>query len=336
MVAMVAAGLLSSCSPTDRARKALTASDKAFAQARSCLLSGDNVQARVWAGKSKTFADKAAKILPGGPFKDRMDRQVQLTSALLGAFDDPTQTVKLTFLRLAENDFDLIVFIMNPVGILNTSLKDRNETLSKEERETLDDTIEESTRLAFERYREALMAWNSQSMQSKVEGDRAEVTFAYTIVGSKQDVTFWMMKTQGIWRVEDFTIAGKRFSGLVTRLAEGLANLKDLTGILKGKDLFTALAQLGQPQDAPELFREKTLVEHYVRLRSPQTFMKGKETIQLEAGKIVKVIDEWTTDLLVRTPEADVRASAMAKIPADSVEVVGTDESEMWGTNTGS
>ena len=330
-----------SCSKQGRAKRLVDASESAYGTARGSLLSGDSEAFLKSAQLAKALAGKAAKLVPSGPGADRIASQAEKCSWMASLGKDPTAVIQFWRLAITEEDWDLVLHLFNWRSLMERSFAKRLEGMSDEGKRDLEEVFHASCEKTFKMYKDILSIWQLEGLQSEETGDEAMVRCEMNTPKGIRGIGFWLHRREGMWIIFDFTIGRTaddlRFTRSLQELDVVLGDGVDLAQFLKGKGLLEAFSEVQQAHSMNPFYLKKPWLNQYVRLVSEVSLMQAGKEVRLEPGRILKVIDQdrdpdGVEHVIVRTPDADPVKSASGKIPVSSVEYMGTDESEMWGT----
>ena len=100
--------------------------------------------------------------------------------------------------------------------------------------------------------------------------------------------------------------------------------------------MIEALSEVDTIEQMDDIFAKKPLVGKYVSVTEDVTLNRKGRDETIERGRILKVIDQIRDGsghhaVVVRTTEADPTQSALGRIFERTVQVVGTDDTEVWG-----
>jgi hypothetical protein len=231
------------------------------------------------------------------------------------------------------------MFLVDTKALARKSLERRLSRMSEEERTSFFEVFRKSAQKTFEMYREAVASWQIGDIQCKTEGQTAEVDASVKTLNAERRVLFSFRLQDGLWIIEDFSVQSGQLSQFIQNFEILLPEDANMSQFLEGKGLLEAFSGLQGAQQVDRMFLQKPLLGHYVKLQVPMTFTTPTGEAAMEAGTTLKIIDQVLREkdkpyYVVRTTEADPAVSAKGLIPAEKTTYVGTDETEMWGTDT--
>lgn len=328
-----------SCNKQTRARRFLQASEKAYAQARSGFLARDLKACQTESLKAKINAEKAVRLWPSGPGSEGLVRQKEKCSFMANALQDPRACFQMWLQALVDGDLELGMSLVDTEALAKSSLSRRISRMSESEQKTFYEVFRKSSQKTFEMYREAVASWQVSDIQCRTEGETAEVDAMVKTLNADRRVQFSFRREDGLWTIEDFSVLAGQLSQFIQNFEILLPEDTNMSHFLEGKGLLEAFSGLQGAQQVDRMFLQKPLLGHYVKLQVPMTFTTPAGEATLEAGTTLKIIDQVLREgdaptYVVRTTEADPAMSAKGLIPADKTIYVGTDESEMWGTDS--
>lgn len=337
---MATACLSLSCNKQTQARRLVQTSEKLYVQARTALLAWDLKGCQIAAAKAEASAKKAARILPSGPGSETIANQVQKCSNMLGVFQDPSAAIRFWHGVLVEGDIDLGVFILDTDRLVEDAFARRIQNMSEQEVQALKDTFTQSCRLTLETYKDVLSTWELTNVTGTLKGQEAEVICEVRALNGDRKYPFWLHRPKDIWQLYDFAMARN------IRLADSLKALEillpeetSLTEFLKNKGIFDAFGEIQGAEKLDMMFAKKPLIGHYIKLNSRITLSRKGREVSLEPGVLLKIIDQnffkdGTPNYFLRTTEADPSDSATGIVSPSVGDYVGTDETEIWGTDS--
>jgi len=328
-----------SCNKTARGRKHLEASKDAYEKAVLSLVGADIATSKSLALQAMQSAQTADKLLTEGAFQDVVSKQKELAIHLAGLFEDPRSSLLVFFDALSANDFDLLMACLDHEYMLQESRFYELTGITPEKKAELNEVFGEAMKQSFVKYAEVLATWNTQGMDvSDLDQGRKRVHFHFKALNADRTLALDMHYDDGYWRLYDFTMgqitATESFKILGARMKRDV----DLIAFFRDKGLVDAFSEIEDADQIDALFAKSSMIGHYVRTLQPLELIhqKSGETILLEKGRIVKIIDQHKMDdvnqYTVRTTEADVRECAAGRVSSENVEDIGTEETEIWGT----
>jgi len=329
-----------SCSKPARAKRYIAASRRTYHQARASLLAGEIGNAERLAAKSRDLALKAEAIFPSGPMHDSMEGQLELSQCMAGLFEDPSCSVKMWLKSLATQDFDLLFFVFDHDLFTESFYSARGEEVSARQKEAFQHGFLGSYKRTLQKYGEFFSSWKVDDLETRRDGNRAEVDLHLRLLGNEQWMRFWLERKRKIWMIQDFSVSSdmkSRASEVMAKAAVALGDEVDVVEIFRGKGIFEAFAE-AESLNVFDLDSWKNpLVGHYVRSTEPLEMSRNGETIPVPPNTILKVVQQARSDkslLFVRTTEVSPSKRAIGQVRVENTDYEGTDETSLWGVDS--
>jgi len=334
--------ILSSCSKTSRARRSLRASQETYQKSKELLLVGKVEQAQKSAQQALSQAKRGADLMPSNTSDEAVRKRVEMARLLASAFDDPRYVVSLWYQAIGEADSSLVAFLFDEKAVMSVVFAEIYQNMSAQEKERLERPLLNTLDETIKNYKEIVSTVNTEAVTEEVVDNEATVRCTMLIPSMNTETTHWihLRKRDGFWRICDFTLGeveGKRITSLLRGKRWGDDPAQELEEILRGKDLYEALATIREDYAvARPQSEEKPLLNRYVRTIEVCKLNRAGQRVPIEKGTVLKVLDQRKVGdseslLLVRTAEAEASESSTGEIPESIVEVVGSDEGLLWG-----
>jgi len=327
--------LSASCSKKAKTQRLLRSAKTFNDEARAFLLSGEADRSHKAAKEALISAQRAKKIAPQGPLQEMACEQMRKATLLAQAIESPEGSLRLWLHGISCGDTELAFSVFDTEQFVKMCFERRISQMTGRECQDLEESLLQSLKTTCQKYKDAFSTWKLREIDSVCDAHHAKVDCVFTMLDQKQRAICSLHRRDGIWRLFDVTDGERGLVPTLRDLSKGFEETDNIADFFEGKGLLEAYSVLEEAQQVDPLFSQKPWVGHYVRLKEPAALNRNDKKILVEEGRILKVVDyaggEACKLLVVRTPDADPKESALGKIAIERAEHLGTDDGHLWG-----